>query len=144
MHKIIRLAVLLVMITVLLCIAAPALADPPQGTVDCAVTPVTGGPNNPDTHTTPADVTIPTNNPAIVDSTDILPGSGLCAYFRRLIRELSALCSRQFLSLMAKTTEGVVITYHLFLFESQINIRGINLLLRAPKKSTCSKTRFPV
>lgn len=75
MHKIIRLAVLLVAIALSLCIAAPALANPPEGTVDCTVTPVIGGPNSPTTHTTPAEVTIPTNNPAIrLDPADIMPG----------------------------------------------------------------------
>ena len=77
MHKIIRLgAVLLVAITLSLCIAMPASAAPSQGKVDCTVTPVIGGPNNPHTHATPANVTIPTNNPAIRwNPTDILPGN---------------------------------------------------------------------
>lgn len=75
MHKIMRLAVPLVAIALLLGTAAPALAAPPEGTVDCAVEPVIGGPNNPDTHTTPAHVTIPANNPAIRwNPLDIMPG----------------------------------------------------------------------
>jgi hypothetical protein len=74
MHKVIRLAMPLVVIALVLCIATPVLADPPAGTDDYAVEPVTGGPDNPDTNTTPANVTIPTNNPAIRDSGDILPG----------------------------------------------------------------------
>lgn len=74
MRKIIGLAMPLVAIALLLCIATPALADPPQGTGGYAVEPVIGGPNNPNTHATPANVTIPTNNPAIRDTGDVLPG----------------------------------------------------------------------
>jgi len=77
MHKIIRLAMSLVVIALVLCIAAPALADPPQGKVDCVVEPVTGGPDDPQIHETPASVSIPENNPAIrsEDPADILPGN---------------------------------------------------------------------
>ena len=74
MRKIVMLAMPLVVIALLLCIATPALADPPQGTGDYAVEPVIGGPNNPSAHTTPADVTIPVDNPAINDLGDLLPG----------------------------------------------------------------------
>jgi len=69
------LAATLVVIALVLGVAAPALAAPPQGTVDCTVQPVVGGPNNPHTHDTPATVTIPVNNPAIRwDPADIVPG----------------------------------------------------------------------
>ena len=75
MHRIVRLAALLAVIALLLCTAAPALAAPPQGKVDCMVEPVIGGPNNPHTHSTPARVTIPANNPAIRwNPADIVPG----------------------------------------------------------------------
>ncbi len=74
MHRIIRLAVLLVAITLSLYIAAPVLADPPEPT-ECTVQPVIGGPSNAELHAPTANVTIPANNPAIRwDPKDIMPG----------------------------------------------------------------------
>lgn len=75
MHRIVGLGVLLAVIAVLLVAAAPALAESPDGKVVCVVQPVIGGPNNPETHNTPASVNIPITNPAIRwDPADILPG----------------------------------------------------------------------
>jgi len=76
MRRIVGLAVLLVTVALLLVAAAPALAESPLNRVDCAVQPVIGGPNNPQTLTTPASVTIPDSNPAIRwDPASIVPGA---------------------------------------------------------------------
>ena len=75
MQRILGLAVLIGVMALLLGAAAPALAESPQDKVECVVQPVIGGPNNPQTHDTPAVVSIPANNPAIRwDPADILPG----------------------------------------------------------------------
>jgi hypothetical protein len=73
MRKTAMLAVTLVVVALVLGVAAPALAAVPGGTVNCTVQPVTGGPNNPSTFTTPAQVTIPFDNPAIRDD-GLAPG----------------------------------------------------------------------
>lgn len=73
MRKVVIISVLLAVMVLSLGIAAPVLAAPPQGTGDFVVEPVIGGPDNPTTHDTPADVTIPINNPAISDA--LLPGN---------------------------------------------------------------------
>jgi hypothetical protein len=73
MRKVVIISMLLAVMVLSLGIAAPVLADTPQGTESFVVQPVIGGPNNPTTHDTPADVTIPANNPAIRDA--VLPGN---------------------------------------------------------------------
>ena len=73
MRRIIIVSMLLAVMVLSLGIAAPVLAAPPQGTGDFAVQPVIGGPDNASIHDTPADVTIPVNNPAISDA--VLPGN---------------------------------------------------------------------
>ena len=76
MRRIFGLAVLLATVAVLLVGVVPALAESPQDKIDCAVQPVIGGPNNPQTLTTPATVTIPDSNPAIRwDPASIVPGA---------------------------------------------------------------------
>jgi hypothetical protein len=72
-HRFIVLAVLLAVMVFLIAPATSALADPPQGKIDVEVTPVIGGPDNPELHTTPATASIPSNNPAI--ATELLPGN---------------------------------------------------------------------
>jgi hypothetical protein len=68
MRKLVRMSLILSLVVVgVLGTAGVALADPPQGTVDKAVCPVIGGPNNPSIHGTPATVTVPSNTQAIAE-----------------------------------------------------------------------------
>jgi hypothetical protein len=73
MRKVVIISMVLVVMVLSLGIAAPVLAAPPHGTGNFDVEPVIGGPDNPTTHDTPADVTIPVDNPAISDA--LLPGN---------------------------------------------------------------------
>lgn len=76
MRKVFGIAVLLATVAVLLVAVAPALADSQLDKIECTVQPVIGGPNNAQTLTTPATVTIPDSNPAIRwNPAAIVPGS---------------------------------------------------------------------
>jgi hypothetical protein len=72
-RKFVVLAVSLAVMVFLVAPATLALADTPQEKIDMAVAPVIGGPDNPERKTTPATVSIPSNNPAI--ATGCLPGN---------------------------------------------------------------------